>query len=168
MGDFMNFNIIAAIGKNGELGKDNKLIWSLPNDLKFFRETTTGKTIVMGRKTFESIGRPLPNRKNVVITSKDFNIEGVEICNSIDEVLEKFSNEEIFIIGGSSIYKQSIDYVDTMYLTEINAVCDEADSFFPSFNKKNWKKEILASNEDNGIKYKHVKYIRKIKRKRKF
>ena len=115
----MSFSIIAAIGKNNELGKDNNLIWHLPNDLKFFKETTTGKTIIMGRRTFESLPRMLPNRHHIVLSSSEDFPEEVTVYKTLEELLEdlKDKDEEMFIIGGASIYKTFIDYCDKMYLT---------------------------------------------------
>lgn len=155
-------NLIAAVGEKYELGKDNKLIWDLPNDLKFFKETTLNKVIVMGRKTFESIGRPLPKRTNVVITNNtEFNYDNVIVYNNLDNLLNNFKDEEIFIIGGSSIYNQFINVADKIYLTEIESICSDADSFFPTFDKTKYIREVLKTNEDNGIKYTHVLYIKK-------
>ena len=159
----MSYSIIAAIGKNNELGKDNNLIWHLPNDLKFFKETTTGKTIVMGRKTFESLPRMLPNRTHVVLSSsKDFPSE-VLVFSKLEDILEYFknNNEELFIIGGASIYKLFLDYADKLYLTEIDAECKDADAYFPIFDKDDFDKEILKENSDDGINYTHVLYKRK-------
>ena len=156
----MSYSIIAAIGKNRELGKDNDLIWHLPNDLKFFREVTNGKTIIMGRKTFYSLPKMLPNRKHVVISSSNnFNSE-VKVYNNLEELLEDYkdSNEELFVIGGGSIYKLFIDIADNLYLTEIDAECLDASVYFPEFDKNNYEKTILKENEDNGITYKHVLY----------
>ena len=156
----MSYSIIAAIGKNRELGKDNDLIWHLPNDLKFFREVTTGKTIIMGRKTFDSLPKMLPNRKHIVISSSNnFNSE-VKVYNNLEELLEDYKNsiEELFVIGGASIYKQFIDIADKLYLTEVDAECMDASVYFPEFDKNNYEKTILKENEDNGIKYKHVLY----------
>ncbi|MBE6153168.1 MAG: dihydrofolate reductase [Firmicutes bacterium] len=160
----MRLNIIAAIGKNNELGKNNDLIWHLPNDLKFFKKMTTGKTILMGKNTFDSLPGLLPNRKHIVFNfSKDFKNDEIEIFNSIDDFIKKYktSDEDIFVIGGASIYKQFIDKVNIMYLTEINAEDKKADVFFPCFNKDEWNKNVIGSNTDNNIEYKHVKYIRK-------
>jgi len=160
----MKLSIIAAIGKNNELGKNNDLIWHLPNDLKFFKQMTTGKTILMGKNTFDSLPGLLPNRKHIVLHfSNDFSNTNIEVFNNIDEFFKKYENtdEEIFIIGGASIYKQFINMVDTMYLTEINAEDEFADVYFPSFNKDEWEKEIIKENSDNEIYYKHVKYLRK-------
>jgi len=160
----MSFSIIAAIGKNNELGKNDKLIWNLPNDLKFFKEMTTGKTIIMGRRTFDSLPRMLPNRHHVVLSlSTDFPSE-VEVFRDINHLLEKYkdSNEELFVIGGASIFTLFLDYCDKLYLTEIEATDKDADVYFPEFDKSNYESEFLKENEDNGIKYKHILY-RKIK-----
>ena len=156
----MSYSIIAAIGKNRELGKDNDLIWHLPNDLKFFREVTTGKTIIMGRKTFDSLPKMLPNRKHIVISSSNnFNSE-VKVYKDIKQLLLDYKNslEELFVIGGASIYKQFIDIADKLYLTEVDAECMDASVYFPEFDKNNYEKTILKENEDDGIKYKHVLY----------
>ena len=158
----MKLIIIAAIGKNNELGINNKLIWNLPGDLKFFKEKTTGHTIVMGRKTFESLGRILPNRKHVIITHQNLNNKDIQIYHSVTEFLNEYDeNEKVFIIGGGSIYKEFINYVDEMYLTHIEASYNEADTFFPNFNEDEFEKEILGENIDNNIKYKHIYYRRK-------
>ncbi len=159
----MSFSIIAAIGKNNELGKDNNLIWHLPNDLKFFKETTTGKTIIMGRRTFESLPKMLPGRRHIVLSkSDDFNDE-VLVFHNLEDLLKYFedSKEELFVIGGASIYKSFLDYADKLYLTEIEASCKEADAYFPDFNKEDFDREVLKENSDNGINYIHVLYKRK-------
>ena len=159
----MSYSIIAAIGKNNELGKNNDLIWHLPGDLKFFKETTTGKTIIMGRRTFESLPRMLPNRHHIVISSSNDFPEEVEVFNSLESLLEKYKDikDELFVIGGASIYKLFLDYADKLYLTEIDAECKDAEAYFPKFNKSDFNREELLENEDNGIKYKHVLYKRK-------
>lgn len=158
----MSYSIIAAVGKNNELGKDNGLIWHLPNDLKFFKSVTSGKTIIMGRKTFESLPRMLPNRHHIVLSSSNDFPEGVEVYNDLQTLLEslKGREEEIFIIGGASIYRLFIDYADNMYLTHVDAECPDADAYFPTFNTEDWDQEQLGENEDNGIKYRHVLYRR--------
>ena len=160
----MKISIIAAIGENNELGKNNDLIWHLPNDLKFFKKTTTGKTVLMGRNTFWSLPKVLPNRINIVITDiqEDYPKE-VITYNSIDDFFDAYKNidEEIFIIGGASIYKQFIDKAEKIYLTEIEDRCEDAEVFFPQFDKEQYEKEIVGENEDNGVKYKHVLYKRR-------
>lgn len=159
----MSYSIIAAIGKNNELGANNKLIWDLPNDLKFFKEKTNGKTIIMGRKTFESLPRILPNRTHVVLSSND-NLPKEVICfKTLEELFQKYNNheEELFVIGGGSVYRAFLEYATKLYLTEIDAEYKEADTYFPEFEKNDYEKEFLGENEDNQIKYKHILYKRK-------
>ena len=153
--------LIAAIGKNNELGKNNNLIWHLPNDLKFFKEVTMGKNVVMGFNTYNSLPRKLVGRTMIVLTSKNINDKEIIVYNDLNKLLEDYKNKEIFIIGGASIYKAFIDKVDTMYLTEIDASDDKADVYFPRFNKSEWNYELLNENSDNNIKYRHVRYRRK-------
>lgn len=156
----MKFKMIAAIGQNLELGKNNDLIWSLPGDLKFFKEVTTGHTVLMGKNTFYSLPKVLPNRKNIVITDEYIDNQEIEQYNSLEEFYDKYqdSDEVVFIIGGGMMYRQFVDIADELYLTEIDASDDEAETYFPSFDKNNYEKEIIRSNEDNGIKYTHVVY----------
>ncbi len=154
-------SLIAAVGKNNELGKNNNLIWHLPNDLKFFKEQTINKIVVMGYNTFLSLGRPLPNRINVVLSSDKVTLPlGVLQFNSIDELNDYIADKDVFIIGGASLYKQFIDRAENIYLTEIEAT-SEADVYFPSFVKTKYKKTILGQNSDNNISYSHVLYERK-------
>ena len=155
-----NITMIAAIGKNNELGKDNALIWHLPGDLKFFKETTTGKTIIMGRRTFESLPRMLPNRHHIVISSSNNFPQEVSVYNTIDDLLKDYkdSNEELFVIGGASIYKAFLDLSNKLYLTEIDAEDKNADAYFPTFDKSLYDMEVLKENEDEEIKYRHVLY----------
>lgn len=158
----MNLVIIAAVGKNNELGKDNELIWHLPSDLKFFRENTSGTNIVMGGKTFESLPKMLPNRRHIVITRGNIDNPEVEVYHSIDDFLKNYNfNEETYVIGGASIYSSLIDYADLMYLTEIDGVCPSADVYFPNFDRELWHSEVIGTNIDNGISYKHVLYRRR-------
>jgi len=152
--------LIAAIGENNELGKDNKLIWHLPGDLQFFKEKTLNKVIVMGYNTFKSLGRILPKRVHIVITSKD-NIDGVLVFNSIEEVLNYIKDiDEVYVIGGASIYNQFIDYCDGMYLTEIDKSYD-ADVYFPKFNEEDFDRKVLVKKYENDTSYSHVFYERK-------
>lgn len=159
----MNYTIIAAVGKNKELGVDNHLIWNLPQDLKFFKEKTTGRTIIMGRKTFESLPRMLPKRHHIVLTRNASLPHEVEVFDSVESLLEKYkdSSEEMFIIGGASLYNEFLNIANKMYLTEIEATYDKADTYFPNFDPLDWESEVIAENEDNGITYKHVLYKRK-------
>src|SRR3989338_6191554 len=134
-------SLIAAIGKNNELGKGNTLVWNMPTDLKYFRDKTKGHTVIMGRKTFESIGHPMPNRQNIIITrDKSYKAEGIEVVHSIEEALKLVpkKEEEIFIIGGAEIYKQSMEIADRLYITHIDAEDKEADTFFPEIIPMVW------------------------------
>lgn len=159
----MNLSLIAAIGKNYELGKDNQLIWRIKEDLKFFKDTTMGHPIVMGRKTFESLPRVLPGRKNIVISTSEINNNEIEVYKNIRSFLVKYASlqDEIFVIGGASLYEQFIDMANTMYLTLIDREEKSADVYFPKFNMEDWNKQVLSFNKENNIRYKHVKYIRK-------
>lgn len=143
-------SLIAAIGKNNELGKGNELLWHMPADMKHFKETTSGHSVIMGRKTYESIGRALPNRQNIVVTrNKDFSVEGVEIVNSIPEAIELTKDKsEVFIIGGAEIYSQAMPHVNKLYITHIDAIDLQADTFFPEIDKNSWKE----SNREDHIK----------------
>lgn len=154
-------SLIAAVGKNLELGKDNTLLWNLPGDMKFFRSTTAGHTIVMGRLTFESIGRPLPKRRNIVISrNSEYKPEGVEVYSSLEEALSACDND-CFIIGGAMIYALALPLADELILTEIEKEYPDADVYFPKFDKELYIKETLAENADEGVEYKHIKYTRK-------
>lgn len=155
--------IIAAIGKNNELGKDNKLLWHLPSDLKFFKEKTLGKTIVMGKNTFESLPKVLPNRKSVVLSHIEMNVPNdVIVFYDINELINyvKNVNDDVYIIGGAQMYKQFLELSDMMYLTEIDAEYD-ADVFFPKFNKLEWESNCLKEVEENDVKFKHMQYVKK-------
>lgn len=153
--------IIAAISKNRVLGDDNKLIWSLPNDLKRFKKLTTNNTVVMGRKTYESIGRPLPNRRNIVITrDENYHDDNIEVVNSIEEAL-LLCNNDCFIIGGGQIYQQTLDLADKIYLTVVDEEF-EGDTFFPELGK-DWFKVSKVDNEINenhNYKYTFIDYER--------
>ncbi len=134
----MMISLIAAMDKNRLIGKANGLPWHLPADFKHFKEVTMGKPIIMGRKTFESIGKPLPGRKNIVISRKGFTAEGVFVVDSIDKALQAVENaDEVMIIGGASFYEQMISRADRMYLTFVDAEC-EGDAWFPQFDIRDW------------------------------
>ena len=158
-----NVSMIAAIGKNNELGKDNNLIWHLPGDLKFFKNVTMGHDIIMGSTTFYSLPKLLPGRKHIVLTSKEINNSDIIVLHNRSELIEylKKKKEEIFIIGGSSIYTQMLDLADKLYLTEIDASCKDADCYFPRIDYNNWETQVIGNNSNNGINYKHVLYKRK-------
>lgn len=160
-------SIISAIGKNNEIGKKNGLLWSLPRDMKHFRETTSGHPIIMGQKTFESIGRPLPNRRNIVLTQdKNFKSEGIEIIYSpeeLDALLDK--NIENFIIGGGMIYKLFIDKAAKLYITHVDAEFPEADTFFPIIDMNTWQKikgEKHPKDELNKYDLEFAEYVKKV------
>lgn len=162
------FSAIAAIGKNRELGKNGQLLWHLPADLKFFKKTTLGHPVLMGRKTFESLPGMLPGRKHYIVSrSSAFGRDATGPAAYISD-LEQFAREhaddteEIFVIGGGMIYQQMLNHCDNLYLTEIEAEDPEADTFFPDFNKSKYLREELGKGEDNGIKFTFVRY-KKIK-----
>jgi dihydrofolate reductase len=149
-------SLIAAIGRHRELGLNNDLIWKIPEDLKHFKNVTSRHTVIMGQKTYESIGKPLPDRRNIIL-SRDSNFEanGCEICHSIEESLKLVTDdEEVFFIGGASIYTQSIKFADKLYLTMIDAT-SEADTFFPEYNDFKITEESSLKNYQN-INYKFV------------
>lgn len=134
-------SLIAAIGKNNELGKGNALLWHLPADMKHFKDLTTLHSVIVGRKTFESIGKLLPNRRNIIITTNvNYKQSGAEIVHSMAEALDLFPDkaEEIFIIGGAEIYKQFMPIADKLYITHIEAEDAEADTFFPEIIPIAW------------------------------
>jgi len=155
-------SIIAAIGKNNELGKNNALLWNLPADMKHFCNITSGHGVIMGQKTFESIGSPLPKRRNVVLTKDDsFRREGIEIVHSSEELeslLKKTfsSDEEVFIIGGGQIYKLMIEKTDKLYITHVDASFLDADTFFPEIIPIVWNEvshEEHKKDEKNSYDY---------------
>nr|AIA11761.1 Dihydrofolate reductase [uncultured bacterium]AIA15278.1 Dihydrofolate reductase [uncultured bacterium] len=135
----MSVTLIAAVASNGIIGKDNTLIWRLPADQAFFKSQTIGKTVLMGRKTFESLKKPLIDRTNVIL-SRNLSVapEGCELVRSISEALEKYSEEELMVIGGADIYAQTIDVADRLILTEIEQPF-EGDTSFPDFDRSQWK-----------------------------
>ena len=157
-------SIIVAKAKNNIIGKENKLIWHIPDDLKRFKELTTGHNIIMGRKTFESLGRVLPNRKHIVFTQNpDFKIddENVQVVHSMLEIQEYIeSKEENFVIGGAMIYNLLMPYVTKMYVTEIDKDF-EGDTFFPRINEEVWKevsRKKGPKDDKNTLDYDYVVY----------
>lgn len=160
-------SFIVAMDRNHVIGSNNQMPWHLPNDLRFFKETTTGNTIVMGRKTFESIGRVLPNRKHIVITKSttDFPNE-VEVVHDIETIVklsEDNNEEELFVIGGGDIFKQLLPYADKLYVTLINETF-EGDVFFPVISMEEWEevsREKGIQNERNPYEYYFIQYVRK-------
>ncbi|PHS72343.1 MAG: dihydrofolate reductase [Cycloclasticus sp.] len=139
-------SMIVAMGENNAIGKDNELLWHLPEDFKHFKSVTMGKPILMGRKTYQSIGMPLPGRKNIVVTrDKGFFVEGVTIVDSIEEALEVSRQyDEVMVIGGASFYDQMLPLADKLYVTRVHKSF-EADAFFPAINMEEW--QVLERTE---------------------
>ena len=148
------FSLIVAVAQNNCIGISNQLPWNIPEDLKHFKNLTMGKTVLMGQKTFDSIlgyiGKPLPGRKTVVITSNLNYIppnQEVRVFHSLDEAFEKLKNEDVFVCGGASIYKQTLDRVDILYITEVKKIV-EGDVFFPEINKNIWREVEREKHEE--------------------
>lgn len=160
----MIISLIAALDKNHLIGSKNGMPWHLPADFKHFKEVTMGKPVIMGRKTFESIGRPLPGRLNVVISRNKFSADGVSSAASIEEALKLAGDaEEVMIIGGANFYKQMIDKVDKMYLTHVDAEC-EGDAWFPEFDITAWEiinQKLISADEKNNYSFNVITYLRK-------
>ncbi len=157
--------IIAAIANNNALGKNNQLIWHLPADLIRFKKTTLNHYVIMGRKTFESLKKPLPNRTNVIVTrNKNYKAEGCIVVHSLKEALKVSKNEKnVFILGGAKIYEQTIRFADKLDLTLVHHTFD-ADAFFPEIDKTIWKESFrhdLKADEKNKYNYSFVTYTRK-------
>ena len=147
-------SIIVAVAKNGVIGDKNSLLWHITEDMRFFRQTTSGHPVIMGRKTYESLGRPLPNRTNVVISRTIDQIEGCTVVRSLEEAIKMFpSEEEVFIIGGAQIYALALAIADRFYLTRVE--CEyEGDTSFPAWDEQQWR---LTSRQafECGEKYPH-------------
>lgn len=156
-------SMIAAVGKNRELGKDNGLVFNIKEDMQYFKETTTGHPVIMGYNTFKSIGKPLKNRDNYVAT---FSVEGlpedVTPVTDLHAFLKEHQDDEgeLFVIGGASIYRESLPYAKNLYLTEIDAEAD-ADVFFPEFDKTKYEKTVIKKGSQDDLTYSFVKYTTK-------
>ncbi len=154
----MKISVIAAIGSNRELGRDNKLLWHIGEDLKRFKKLTQGRVVIMGRKTYESIGKPLPNRQNIIITrDKKFNAQNCIIVNSIKDAIKignRVSPGEIFFIGGGEVYHQALPYAQKLYLTIVEGRY-KADTYFPPYPAF-IHKIFEQSGESEGYKYKWI------------
>lgn len=160
----MQITIIAAVARNRAIGKDNKLIYHLPDDMKHFKALTTGHTVIMGRKTFESLPKgALPNRRNIVLSRSESVFDGCDCYSSIDEALSHCSSDEdIYIMGGAEVYAQTIDKADRLCLTEVDDVPEVADAFFPEYT--NWKeieREEHQADEKHAYNFAFVDYVRK-------
>lgn len=156
----MKLSLIAAVSDNGVIGFKGKLPWKLPADLQYFKKITMGHPIIMGRKTYESIGRPLPGRRNIVLSRvKHLSILGCEVVSTLEAALEKFDQtEEVFVIGGESVYKEALPYAHHLYLTQVHAQV-EGDTYFSQYEKSVWKevsREDHDADEKNEYPYSFV------------
>ncbi len=154
----MIVSFIVAVSENNAIGRDNNLPWSLPDDLKFFKHTTLGKPVVMGRKTYEALGKPLPGRLNIVLShSKDLQLpEGVLLYNDVNDAikqLEADAVDEAFIIGGGIIFEHAMPLADRLYITKVHTEIPDADAFFPVIDHTHWK---LTWEENHGTDEKHA------------
>ena len=154
--------IIACIGKNRELGLENNLIWRFKEDMRFFKTSTMGKDIIMGRKTLESLPKLLEGRNHLVLTHAKIDNPLIKTFSTVEEFLEyaRDKDEEIMVIGGASVYRELLPYTSKMLLTEVEAEA-KADVYFPQFERNEWDSELLTENEEKGIKYKRLSYTRK-------
>jgi len=166
----LTLSIVVAVAENGVIGKDNQLPWHLPEDLKYFKRTTMGHPIVMGRKTFESIGRPLPGRTNIVVTRQEqWQADGVEVAHSLDDALAIANKvgandgvEQAMLIGGAELYKQGLAACKHLYLTEVQAAVD-GDAFFPELDRSEWRevrRESHLASDNNPHAYAFVLFER--------
>lgn len=169
-------SIIVAVAANNAIGRGNRLLWHLSQDLKYFKEVTTGHPVVMGRKTYESIGRPLPGRRNIVLT-RSGKLESVQIKNPDTTTLEAISGieeflklaqeapqEEFFIVGGGELYRTMLPYADKLYITHIEATVEDADTFFPQIEPEIWSLERCSqrySDQENNLEFRFALYTRK-------
>lgn len=166
-------SLIVAVAQNGAIGRNNELLWHISEDLKYFKSTTTGHPVIMGRKTYESIGRPLPGRRNIVLTRGDMERPQIknpqttsfELVHTLDEVYTIASGEgEFFVMGGGMLYNQTFDKADRLYITHIYADAPDADTFFPIIDPQIWEviqEGEMLHDEENDIDFKFVIYSRK-------
>ena len=166
-------SIIVAVAENGAIGRNNELLWHISEDLKYFKSTTTGHPVIMGRKTYESIGRPLPGRRNIVLTRGDMEIPPIknpqttsmEIVHTLEDVFAiAQGDEEFFIMGGGMLYNATFPKADMLYLTKIYEVAENADTFFPDVKGDEWemvKEGEMMHDEENNIDYQFLVYKRK-------
>lgn len=166
-------SIIVAVAQNGAIGRNNELLWHISEDLKYFKGTTMGHPVIMGRKTYESVGRPLPGRRNIVLTRGELEIPQIknpqttsmEVVDSLEKVLEiAAGDEEFFIMGGGMLYNATFGLADKLYITRIFAAAEDADTFFPDVNEEEWiveKEGEVLHDEENDIDFQFVVYKRK-------
>ena len=160
----MGLSLIVATSNNNAIGRDNKMLWHLPAELAHFKRTTLHKTVLMGRKTFESLGKPLPNRTNVVLSRQTgLIIEGCEVVHSVEEAIEKYGAEELMITGGAEIYKLFMPYIDKMFITKVDVEITNADAYFPSYNEQDFElihSEKVMKDEKNNYNFTIYTYNR--------
>ena len=163
----MTISAIVAVSENNAIGKDNQLPWHLPEDLKFFKRTTMGKPVLMGRKTYDSLGRPLPGRLNIVLSRGNVALpEGVLLYHSLEEGIDKLKesdSDEVFIIGGGQIFEESMELIDRLYITEVHTTIEDANAFFPDVDHSHWKlvwEEKHEADEKHQYAYTFRKYER--------
>ena len=156
--------IIVAIADNNAIGRNNELLWHISEDLRFFKRTTLGSPVIMGRKTFESIGRALPGRVNIVVSRGFSTGEEVEVVNSLEDafaVAEDTNLEKCFVIGGGQIYAQALDFADRLVVTHVHPVIEDADTFFPAINPEIWnvvQRSEMFTDEETGYQFEFVEY----------
>ena len=157
--------IIVAIADNNAIGKDNALLWHISEDLKFFKRTTMGCPVIMGRKTFESIGRPLPKRTNIVVSRSGYEApEGVVVVPSLEEAFAACDNPRVFVIGGGQIYAQALTLADRLIVTHVHTVIEEADTFFPIIDPSVWSvadRSELQTDPETGYTFEFVEYVKR-------
>ena len=160
-----SLTLIAAMGKNRAIGLDGRMPWHLPAELQHFKKTTMGKSIVMGRKTWQAIGRPLPGRQNIVVSrNPDFHAEGVDLAASLDDAVAMSHSEEVMIIGGGQLYAMALPHANRMVLTLID-IKPEADTWFPEWNEKEWSQtseECFPIDDNNKLAYRIVEFSRTV------
>ena len=166
-------SIIVAVAQNGAIGRNNELLWHISEDLKYFKNTTTGHPVIMGRKTYESIGRPLPGRRNIVLTRGSMEIPPIknpqttsmELVSSLDEIYNiAAGDEEFFIMGGGMLYNATVEKADFLYITKIFAQVEDADTFFPAIDENVWevaREGEVLHDEENDIDFQFVVYKRR-------
>jgi dihydrofolate reductase len=163
----MIVSLIAAASENNVIGKDNWMPWDLPAELAYFRNVTRGKTVIMGRKTYDSVGRPMPNRHNIIVSrNAGLTIPGVDVVGSVEEALElarKDNLDEIFVTGGEQIYRAALPYADRIYLSRVHTTIEGGEAFFPEFDENQWKivsAEKYESDAENAIPFTKIVYER--------
>ena len=158
--------IIVAISDNNAIGRDNALLWHISEDLKFFRRTTSGHPVIMGRKTFESIGRPLPKRTNIVVSRGSEAPEGTLLASSLEEAFNLAEGQvpvRCFVIGGGQIYSQALELADRLVVTHVHTVIENADTFFPEIDSQVWRvdnRSEMYTDEETGYSFEFVEYIK--------